>query len=153
MAAKKRQSKPKSNRGGRRAGAGRKSKEATKLREEIVAESDKLICDHLPQLIANMIKLADGGYQRVEEKFEPGVSDDESTEDDKPAPKAGLVLVERRVSRAEPDRAANQYLIDRVLGKPKQAVEMSGPNGGSIPLSIEQAIAKVYGETSEESRS
>lgn len=142
MAAK---SRAKSRHGGRRAGAGRKPKAVTKLRSEIVAEADKSICDELPRLIGNMVRLANGGYPRVEERWEP-VEIEVPGEDGAPSTrKTELVLVERKVSTADADRAANQYLIDRVLGKPKQAVEMSGPNGGAIPLSIEQSIAKIYG--------
>lgn len=50
-------------------------------------------------------------------------------------------------SYAEPDRAANQYLIDRIAGKPTERREVTGPEGAAIPISIEAAIAKIYGET------
>lgn len=143
MAAK---SRAKSRHGGKRAGAGRKSKATTKLRADIVAEADKAICDELPKLINNMVRLANGGYPRVEERWEPGEVLTPGEDGKEPTRKTELVLVERKVSTADADRAANQYLIDRILGKPKQAVEMSGPNGGAVPLSIEQAIAKIYGD-------
>ena len=59
--------------------------------------------------------------------------------------RAGLILAERKVSVAEPDREANKYLIDRILGRPRQAVEMSGPEGNPVPMSFEKAIERVYG--------
>lgn len=127
-------SRAKSSHGGHRAGAGRKPADFAKLRAEIIAETDSEICRNLPQLIKNMLYLANGGYERVEEKH----TDAEGV--------GIMTLTERKISTAEPDRAANQYLIDRALGKPKQAVEMAGPDGGAIPFSVEQAIAKVYGE-------
>lgn len=129
-------SRAKSSHGGRRPGSGRKTKAATKLRAELLAEADQQIVDHLPQLVANLIKLADGGYRRVEEKWEPepfaGI--DPLTGQRREEPE--LVLVERKVSVAEPDRAANQYLIDRILGKTKQAVEVSGKDGEPLQAVI-----------------
>lgn len=132
MAAKKPQSKPKSKRGGRRPGAGRKTKAANKLRSELVAECEKLICDHLPRLIANMIALADGGYERVEEKWEP-------VPFTPPGQEPELVLVERKVSIADRDRAANQYLIDRMLGKPKERHEQQ--HEGQLEVVVRYADA------------
>lgn len=110
-------SRKKSSHGGRRVGAGRKREDALKLRAEILAECDKLICDNLPKLIANMLKLANGGYERVEEKWQP--AEGESLEEN-----PRMTLAERKVSVAEPDRYANVYLIDRLLGRPRQAVEV-----------------------------
>jgi len=138
--------KAKSTHGGARPGSGRKPKDFTKLRAEIIAETDKVICSNLPQLIKNMLYLANGGYERVEEKWTPPLRTTKEVDGVEYELTSEAVLTERKVSWAEPDRAANQYLIDRILGKPKQALEMSGPGGGAIPLAIEDAIAKVYGE-------
>ena len=95
----------------------------------MVAEADKAICDHLPQLIKNMITLADGGYQRVEEKWEPSE-----------LVPGEMVLVERKVSVADRDRAANQYLIDRVLGKPTERHEHDFSK-----LTNEELLARIAG--------
>lgn len=133
MAAKKAKSAAKSKRGGRRVGAGRKPKAVNRLRAEIVAEAEKTICENLPCLIENMVVLANGGYQRVEEKWEPSIE------------KAGeLVLVERKVSVADRDRAANQYLIDRVLGKPTERHEhdFSKLKDGDLLAEIAGALAR-----------
>lgn len=135
MAKKKEAAKPKSraksSHGGSRAGSGRPTKTATKLRAEIIAETDKLICDALPKLIANMIYLANGGYERTEDKH----TDAEGL--------GVLTLTERKVSIAEPDRGANQYLIDRVLGKPKQQVDVNDVTSGQAdadPLAAAAAL-------------
>lgn len=123
--------KAKSKRGGPRPGSGRPTKDVTKLRAEIVAETEKVICDALPKLIANMIYLANGGYERVEEKH----TDDEGL--------GILALTERKVSIAEPDRGANQYLIDRILGKPKQQVDVNdvtGVQADADPLAAAAAL-------------
>jgi hypothetical protein len=110
----------KSNRGGRREGAGRKTDAVRTLRAELEAEANRLICEQLPRLVANMLHIANGGYERVEEKWEPVEGGD-------PDSRGELVmqLVERKVSIADKDRAANIYLLDRVLGKPKQAIELA----------------------------
>lgn len=96
-----------------------------------VARAEKQIRDRLPSLIDNMLVLANGGYERVEEvwaradslylgsgadakRMYPDAEDDE------------LILVKRTVSIADRDRAANQYLIDRIMGKPTERQEVSG---------------------------
>lgn len=121
-------SRKKSTHGGKRVGAGRKRAEAKTLRAEILAECDKLICDNLSKLIANMLKLANGGYERVEEKWQP--AEGESLEVN-----PRMTLVERKVSTAEPDRFANVYLIDRILGRPRQSVEVV-EGDGELPRRI-----------------
>lgn len=139
----------KSSHGGPRPFSGRPTKDATKLRAAIIAEAEKVICDNLPQLIKNMITLANGGYERVEEKYEPPEEAILVPSGGRRSPKPELVLVERKVSIAEPDRAANQYLIDRLLGRPTERKEVSGPDGGAIPMAFEQALDKVYGDEPE----
>lgn len=60
-----------------------------------IAKAEKRIADRLPQLIDNMIALSDGVW--VDEEGKDG---------------------ERRIYLRAPDRAANEYLINRVMGKP-----------------------------------
>jgi hypothetical protein len=113
--------------GGERAGAGRKSK-AEKFGPQI-NKAEKRIADKLPLLIDNMLHLAEGGYERVKEKFELGEVRDEKgriVRDDKGDPLMQLVVVERTVEIADKDRAANIYLIDRILGKPTEHQEVVG---------------------------
>jgi hypothetical protein len=121
--------------GGARPGAGRPRK-AEKYAAPIAAAEDH-IADRLPQLLSNMLKLANGGWEQVEEKWLPaalittGSGEFESrVYPDLPANQ--LVLVERKRSRAAPDRAANIYLIDRILGKPTTRVEVTDEDGGAL---------------------
>lgn len=44
------------------------------------------------------------------------------------------------------DRQANEYLINRLLGRPAEKVEHSGPDGGPVPLAFAVALVKVYGD-------
>lgn len=96
-----------------------------------VARAEKQIRDRLPSLIDNMLILADGGYERVEEQWAPagslyigsGVDAKRMYPDKEPDE---LVLVRRTVSIADRDRAANQYLIDRIMGKPTERQEVTG---------------------------
>jgi hypothetical protein len=115
--------------GGARPRAGRKPK---KTKYELTAtEAENKIVDHLPAILDNLIYLANGGYERVEEEWQPAgmvtlTKHDE--EKDKfyqvqAFPEKDpdeLVLVKRKVSVADKDRAANIYLVDRILGKPTQ---------------------------------
>lgn len=153
----------------RRPGAGRKTTDVAKVRAELAASVDDQLTYLVPQCITNLKRLADGGYERVTQTFELAVhltredvvrdKDGNPTFDSRgniviarqpvyPDAQAGdLVVTKRVVEVADGDRAANEYLINRRLGKPKQAVEVSGPDGGAIPVSIESAIAKIYGES------
>ncbi len=160
-------SKPQSKRGGKRAGAGRKTAEQTKARQDLNAAVDGVIGEMALDLVANLKRLSDGGYQRVAVTEEPAASivrEDVVRDKDGnpmfdargnpvtakqpafPKAEAGEMVITRRVTEiADGDRAANEYLLNRRLGKPKQAVEVSGPDGGAIPMSIESAIDKIYG--------
>lgn len=86
--------------GGARPGAGRKR--VRDVFEKPVREAEKKIADRLPRLLANLFVLADGVM--VEEDI-PG-------EDGEPVR-----------YRKPPDRAANEYLINRVMGKPVDKTE------------------------------
>ncbi len=114
-----------------------------------MAESDRLIVENLPELIGNLLMLANGGYEQIEEEWVPeelqkeGKVTWETKRSKKPQP--GMVCIKRKVSFAAPDRGANIYLIDRIFGRPKQSMEHAGPNGMAIPVAIEAIIASVYG--------
>lgn len=118
--------------GGRRPGAGRKPKdEKFKLP---IARAEQRIADHLPELIDNMLHLANGGYERVEEEWQPAgliyVGSGEFAQRAFPDLESDkLVLVKRKSSIADKDRAANEYLINRILGKPIERAEVTGADG------------------------
>lgn len=120
----KRKSKPKSNRGGARPGAGRKSAAVRKLRDDFNTVVRETIVDWLPELLVNLKALADGiEVQKTDAK--------------------GREVVYSQ----PPDRAANQYLIDRVCGKPiDQAVESAKSTYAEIP-DDEPDVEPRVGET------
>lgn len=177
MAAKKPKSdgkiKPKSKRGGRRAGAGRKPKQATVVRSEVSAlvngdpneavDLEVAFKALAPKCVVNLSILANGGYERVERTYQPAglvlvedfarnakgeiltnakgdpIKIDRRLYPDKPVDE--LVLVEQSISYAEPDRQANQYIVDRVLGKPRQAVELT--DGETVKDIVAEAEARA----------
>ncbi|KPL80226.1 hypothetical protein [Herpetosiphon geysericola] len=108
-------------RGGRRPGAGRKTK--TEKYARPINKAEKQIVDHLPQLITNMLTLASG--VTVEEV---DITD-------------GTVLVYKK----PPDRKANEYLIDRILGKPTVHVEDNTEHERRLPPDLDAMIDQVYG--------
>lgn len=65
-------------------------------------------------------------------------------------PAETLVLVDRKVSitELEPDRESNIYLLDRIIGKPKQSTEteITGPDGGPLEIAFKGAIERIYGQ-------
>jgi hypothetical protein len=115
-------------RGGARPRAGRKPK---RTKYELTAtQAENKIVDHLPAILDNLIYLANGGYERVEEEWQPAglimrtvEKEDGTTYQIKAFPDLDPetpVMVRRKVSTADKDRAANIYLVDRILGKPTQ---------------------------------
>lgn len=115
--------------GGSRVNSGRKSHESLKAIAEVNAATMARLADWIPGLFDNLKKLADGGYQRIEDKYDPEMK-----------------LIERKVSWADCDRRANEYLIDRYMGKPTERQELSGPDGGLIPVAFEHAAEKVWAD-------
>ena len=125
--------KPTGKRGGRRPGAGRKPKDVNQSIRDLEEQVNNEIGIHAMKLLGNLLFLANGGFERVtltEERAADGT----------------LLESKRVVEVAAPDRAANEYLLNRRLGKPKQAVELSGKEGEPIPVSIEMAIGQIYGK-------
>lgn len=117
-----------------------------------IARAEKQIADRLPSLIDNMLRLADGGYERVEEQWAPAgslyVGSGEWQRKMYPdKPDDELVLIKRTVSVADKDRAANQYLIDRIMGKPTERQEITGADGADLKLQLfTKALNTAYDE-------
>ena len=152
----------------RKTGGGRKPAVSAKARAELATVVDNTLTALVPGCITNLKRLADGGYERVTRTFELAINivredvvrdkEGNPTFDSRgnvviakqPAfPDAkpdDLVLVKRVVEVADADRAANEYLINRRLGRPKQALELSGPDGAPIPMSLSRAIDLIYGD-------
>lgn len=125
--------------GGARAGAGRKPKGETFARP--IARAEKRVADKLPDLIDNLFRLADGGFELGADTLEPagsitvGSGKDQSLAFPDMDP-ATLVVVSQTRSIAAPDRAANIYLVDRILGKPTERQEVTGKDGAGLGDSL-----------------
>lgn len=104
------------NHGGARPGAGRKPK--ADLFATPIRKAEKRIADRLPFLVDKLFELSEGVLV-------------ESTRMD------GTPYV----YKTPPDRQAATYLVDRIMGKPAQAIEHSGPNGDPIAFDVQ---AKSY---------
>ena len=52
----------------------------------------------------------------------------------------------RRVFQKDPDIRAGEYLINQVLGKPRETVDLGGQSDNPINVNILAAIGKVYGD-------
>ena len=104
-----------------------------------VAKAERRIIDRLPSLIENMLILAEGGYERVEEEWAPAGSlyigsGDKAQKMYPDLEDTALVLVKRKVSIADKDRAANEYLINRIMGKPIERKELTGADGEPLKV-------------------
>jgi hypothetical protein len=111
--------------GGARPGAGRKRK-AEKF-ETPIQKAEGMIVDKLPWLVDKAMQLADGVTVQ------------------KPTLVGGTVIY-----KEPPDLGAIKYLIDRVMGKPTERKEISGPDGGDLIIrTVSTALDKAYGSTSD----
>lgn len=79
-----------------------------------VAKAEKQIRDRLPWIIDKLFELGEGVYVQ-----EPGLT--------------GPVVYQK-----PPDRDALKYLTDRIMGKPVERKEVSGPDGTAIPLEVQR---------------
>lgn len=75
--------------------------------------AEKQIADRLPHLIANMLILADGVRVEGDIPGEDGITP---------------------VYTKPPDRAANEYLINRVMGKPTDKTEADVKVSGGVSI-------------------
>ena len=95
--------------GGARPGAGRKKK--TAKFETQIQKAESMIADRLPWLVEKAMELAEGV---AVEKYNS----------------AGVPMV----YQLPPDMQAIKYLVDRIMGKPVDRKEVSGPDGGPVPV-------------------
>jgi hypothetical protein len=86
-----------------------------------IAKAEARIAKNLVRYIENMEALADGIYQ--EEMTIEGA---------------------RIVYQRPPDRQANAYLIDRIMGKPTERKEITGEDGAALFPDFERALQKTY---------
>lgn len=93
--------------GGARPGAGRKPR-AEKF-ESVITRADKRIAANLVRYIENLEALADG--VTVQETDATG---------------------RERIYTRAPDRQANEYLLNRIMGKPTDHKEVTGEGGGAL---------------------
>lgn len=132
-----------SNHGGARAGAGRKPNN-DKYASQIAAMNDRL-ADGIPTRLDALELLADGGYEQIQEVWEPAglifVTKQVVTKDGTASMKElafpeltpeQLVCVKRTRSIAAPDRKANEYLINRIAGTPTQHIEADLDGDGPL---------------------
>jgi len=81
--------------------------------ERPIRRAEKQIVDRLPWLIDKQFELAEGVTIQIE--------DDDG---------------DRHIYQRPPDRQAIEYLLNRIMGKPTEREEVSGPGGG--PLQTEE---------------
>ena len=157
-------------RGGARPNAGRK-----KLSEKYarpIARAEKQIVDRLPERIERLTELANGGWEQVTTTYEPAgtilLDLPLRDKDGQPLldrqgrpilakqlafpdlPADAQVLMRRTVTAMAPDRKANEYLVDRIMGRPTAHIEGAIENTQKLPPALEAMIAKVYGETADD---
>jgi hypothetical protein len=148
--------------GGARPGAGRRPR--SEKFPEVFERLDERLADGVPDRMDALEYLAAGGFEQIEEIYEPAgliYREDVTTGDDGKLQRTrvlafpdlkpdALVCIRRTRSIAAPDRAANVYLLDRFAGKPVQATELSGPDGAPIPIDLTSALDRVYGPENED---
>ena len=144
------------NHGGQRAGAGRKSKRIKFPAQ--VGKLDDRLAGQVEKSARNLIKLANGGYPRVTKVMKmaglitkPEYQIVEGPRGGKTAirkevpmfpdlPPETLICVEERHEWADPDRAANEYIIDRIAGRTS---EMEPPEDNESALKVTDETRKA----------
>jgi len=106
--------------GGKRPGAGRKRK--TDVHGTAIVRAEKQIRDRLPEIIDRMLELANG--VTVQETDKDG---------------------NENIYTRPPDYKAAAYLIDRIMGKPTERKEISGPDNGPIEFNYGGTLADLAG--------
>jgi hypothetical protein len=81
--------------------------------ERPIAQAEKRIVDVLPHIVDKMLELVEGVM----------VQDTDSHGD--------AVVYQR-----PPDRAAAEYLLNRIMGRPTEHAEVSGPDGAPIVFTL-----------------
>ncbi len=108
-------------------GPGRKTRAERHDYTPQVIEAEKQIRDRLTDLIENMFILACG--VTVEE----------------PAKTGGVVVYKKA-----PDYRANEYLINRVMGKPKESLEVDTPPDSPLIAIFNASLGRIYGDKSDD---
>jgi hypothetical protein len=110
----------------------------------------------LVHYVKNLQALADGGFEAVDEEWVPAgliLIDDQGADDDGILAAAGvntrhmrrpkkvlafpdlppdqLVLVKRKRTTMAPDRSANIYLLDRIIGRPEVTTNINTGEGAN----------------------
>lgn len=137
--------------GGARLGSGRKP--ATARHKGAILKAERQIAKKLPDRIADLEYLAAGGYDQDTEVWEPAglqtitltrtavdAECKEYTVSETVAafpklPPTQLVLVKKTKTVAAPDRGANIYLADRIMGKPVAFHDLD-PQGTGAGLAV-----------------
>lgn len=112
--------------GGARPGAGRKPKRDKHA--TAINRAEKRIKDRLPELIDNLFELAEG--IEVQERDANGAT---------------------RVYSRAPDRQANEYLLNRIMGKPTERLESENKTETThvIVSQLSAALNVSYGDASD----
>ena len=79
-----------------------------------IRAAENIIADRLPQYLDNLHELAGGVW--VEETDKDG---------------------KRKIYKEKPCRQSNEYLVNRIMGKPTEAIEVSGPEGDGLKVIVE----------------
>ena len=113
-------------RGGTRAGAGRKAKRDKHA--GAINKAEKRIKDRLPELIDNLFELAEG--VEVQERDANGAV---------------------KVYSRPPDRQANEYLLNRIMGKPTERHETENRSETThvFITQLSAALEVSYGDASD----
>jgi hypothetical protein len=106
--------------GGVRPGAGRKSK--AELYAGDIRATEQYIVERLPSIVEKQYELSQG------------IKCSELTKD-------GIVVYDR-----PPDRQAAAYLIDRILGRPTERLEVDDASGMSDEALLEAIAARLAGD-------
>lgn len=108
---------------GNKGGPGRKPR--ADRHEGAIAAAEVQIGDRLPELIENMFILACGVTTK----------------------ETDLKTGKERIYTKPPDYRANEYLINRILGRPKESIELDTPSDSPLVAIFNASLTRIYGNS------
>jgi hypothetical protein len=151
--------------------ASKKADKTREFRQEVLKLADANLIENIQPLVDAMVKLAIGGYLEETETWQPcelvqieDVARDENgnllrsrtgdairikVEAYPELDKGTMVLTSRKRSVAAPDRTALTDLLNRSLGKAREAEQTKAPRE-KLPEFMEAMLARAYGAEPEE---
>lgn len=135
-------------------GPGRKTRAERHDYTPQVVETEVQLRDKLPLIVDAKIKSALEGFEQVTEVWKAA----ETVYAGKPPvrvypadkyPDGTMIMVERRVTAPTPHSGDQTELLNRLLGKPRESIEIDTPPDSPLIAIFNASLGRIYGDKSD----